>query len=195
MEFKEYLAIFKKYQKAFFATVGIFLLFGMGLFFLQPINYETNLTLNITRKAVQNTEQYTYADFYRLQADERFADTVVRWIDSPSVRADILRDAKVAKINGAFVAKRLSSQMIQITYKTKDVLSGKKLATSIENILNEKANLLDREQQDPSWFKVVAFEPVSIISEISFLTFFTASLMLGIFFGVWIVMGKHYFEK
>lgn len=68
------------------STVGIVVLFLL----LQPVRYTTVLSLHVGRVHNETqAEEYHYDDFYRLQADERFADTLVRWLASPSIVADI----------------------------------------------------------------------------------------------------------
>lgn len=195
MELRELVAIFKKYQKTFVVTVVLFIVVGAIGYAVQPTAYATNLALNITRKGTQQTSDYRYDDFYRLQADERFADTVVSWLASPRIVADISADAGDVHSIGAIKAARLSSQMIAVTFKTNDADSGTIIAQSIGKILNQQANELNQSQQEDTWFTIQADQPVTALAKISFAILFLASLALGIFFGAWAVMVRHYWEK
>jgi len=195
MELRELVAIFKKYQKTFVVTVVLFVVIGAIVYAVQPTAYATNLTLNITRKGTQPTTDYRYDDFYRLQADERFADTVVSWLASPRIVADISADAGDAHSIGAIKGARLSSQMIAVTFKTSDADSGTIIAQSIGKILNEQTDALNKSQQEDTWFTIQADQPITTLAKISFAILFLASLALGIFFGIWAVMARHYWEK
>jgi len=89
MELKEYLAIIKADFKLFGSIIAIIILASFGYFYLKPISYEASLILNITRNGAQKSDQYKFDDFYRLQADEKFAETLVQWIKSPRLALDI----------------------------------------------------------------------------------------------------------
>ncbi|MEI6650878.1 MAG: hypothetical protein WCL23_05630, partial [Candidatus Moraniibacteriota bacterium] len=96
MEFRDFCTIFAHRRNVFFSVFGVFLVVSALVFRLQPSRFETSLTVNVARAGAQATTDYTYDQFYRLQADERFADTVVRWIAAPSVRKEIATSAGVA---------------------------------------------------------------------------------------------------
>lgn len=196
MELKEYLAIFKKQRSIFFACVLASVLMGCVLFLFQPKKDVANLTLNVTRMGTQKTDAYRYDDFYRLQADERFADTAVRWlISSPRVLFDISNDAQVSGGKLSFKAERLSSQMIQVRYQVENDNVARKIANSTIKVLNLQSGELNRAQQEETWFQILGSEPVVSDARISFETFFLASLMLGIFLGFWWVLLRYYFTK
>src|SRR3989344_246631 len=135
MELKEYIAIFRQQAKVFWMTAGVIIFLVIVWQQNQSVRYQATLLLNIGREGVQQTEQYTYDHFYRLQADERFADTVVRWFGSPRVVEDIydatglrVSDDNARDMEHIFVAKRLSSQMIEVTYTDSDTKTLKKIA-------------------------------------------------------------------
>lgn len=197
MELKEIIKIFNKYRAIFIYTFLTFLVGAIFLFLMQPVKYQTSLMLNVTRLGSQKTDAYKYDDFYRLQADERFADTVVRWLGDPGINEDILKNSSVAsvRLTSEIKAVRLSSQMIAVEYKTADEGSGKKIAASLEKVVNDQVNKLNEDQKDDTWFKIVVNEPVISLFEISFGKILFASIILGIFFGSWSVLIKHYFSK
>src|SRR3989344_8152667 len=135
MELKDYADIFKKQEKVFWTIVFLSLLVAIIWQKGQRAEYQATLLLNIGRSGVENTQDYTYDSFYRLQADERFADTVVRWFGSPRVVEDIydatglrVSDDNARDMEHIFVAKRLSSQMIEVTYTDSDTKTLKKIA-------------------------------------------------------------------
>lgn len=189
------LLIFKKYQKTFFVTVSTFILLGTVFFLFQPQKNVADLTLNVTRLGTQRTDVYRYDDFYRLQADERFADTVVRWLtSSPRIVLDVASEVKNPR-SLVFSAERLSSQMVRVRYQVADEKEAQKIAAATLKVLNAQTQELNKEQQEENWFALQGGEPVVNDARVSLLKLFFASLTLGIFIGFWGVLLKHYFAK
>ncbi len=202
MEFREYLAIFRKHIKLFLAVIAIFFLAGLAWQFLRPLSYISSLTLNITREGSQPTSDYKYDDFYRLQADERFSDTVVRWLESPRVAVDIYNDAKIVAsglnqrtLSQVFKAQRFSSQEIEVTYVASDSQTARTLAQSIVKVLNDKTQELNKLQKEENWFMVMGSDPVVSENKLNTNLVILASLVLGAFLGIWAVLIRHYFSR
>jgi capsular polysaccharide biosynthesis protein len=202
MELKEYISIFKSNCKAFVATVIIFVLAGILFQILRPLSYKAYLTLNVTRIGSQQTSDYRFDDFYRLQADEKFADTVVRWLSSERIATDILSDSKVNtaglsawRLSRFFKAQRLSSQVVQVSYATGNVSTAQDSAKSVLKILNRETEKLNQDQKEEYWFKLVAVDPVVKENKFSWSIVILATLALGVFIGMWVVLARHYFSK
>lgn len=202
MELKEYIAIFKKYSKAFMATVIIFVLAGVAFQILRPLNYKSSLTLNVTRIGSQETADYRYDDFYRLQADEKFADTVVRWLQSPRMTVKIYNDSKIVstglsqrELSRIFKAQRVSSQVVNVKYFSKTPDSARDLSKSIIKIINQEAENLNKFQKEEMWFTLMGGEPVIGENKWPWEVVVLISLILGIFSGFWVVLIRHYLQK
>lgn len=202
MEFKELLLIFRRNFR-FFANLALALFaLGMLVILVWPLNYRTALSINITREGKQVTADYKYDSFYRLQADERFADTVVRWMKSPRMVADILNEAGVSTIglgqrqlSGFFKAERLSSQLIEIEFLTKETASAQKISGAVEKILNTQTGKLDVDQNEESWFKIVKDEPIIRLAKPDWLRLSIGLAMLAAFIGFWATLVRHYMSK
>ena len=193
MELKEYIIIFKKHFKLFLLVIVLAIAAGVIFQIARPLTYKAFLTLNITREGSQETENYKYDEFYRLQADERFADTVVRWLESPRITADIYERAGVAD-SKKFKARRLSSQMIGVIYITSNTKEAQDLAGSVIEILNQETKKLNEYQKNETWFKILGSEPVIIENEFNLWKLVLISLLTGIFLGGWAVLIRHYLE-
>ena len=140
MELREFIGIFVKDRKVFFGIIFAAALLGALVFRFQPERYETALTLNVARTEADTASDYKYDQFYRLQADERFADTVVRWLAAPSVRADIASGANTSpRVVSSISAKRLSSQMIDVRYSADRVADFGKTADAITSSISSGA--------------------------------------------------------
>jgi len=194
MELKEYIKILKKNYKLFAGSIAVVLILGTAFQFWLKTKYKVELDLNITRTGYQKeTEAYRYDEFYRLQADERFADTVVRWLGSNVVKDEIIQEVEDVKFE-KLKAERLSSQMIRVSFLLSDKKQAEKLTKNIESVLNDKTSELNAEQKNPQWFRILVSRPVLIERGIDWFVLSGVLLIAGIFVGFWVVLVKHYWE-
>lgn len=200
MELKEYLQIIKKYKNLFTAIIVGVMAVALVYFYFRPISYATSLTLNITRSGVQDSQDYKYDDFYRLQADEKFAETIVEWLKSPRVEEDILKKSGVdtknynlKKLTKSIKAEKRSSQIVAVSFSSVDQKTSQNIAEAISIVIFENTANLNKNQKENTWFEIIAKDPVIKINKTSPLVFLIA-LIVGIFLGFWAVMIKHYFE-
>ncbi|MDP1883791.1 MAG: hypothetical protein Q8L10_00305 [Candidatus Moranbacteria bacterium] len=201
MELKEYFKIFKEHIKLFSATIILIVLGSFAYFALRPVSYSASLALNITRGGIQQTGDYRYDDFYRLQADEKFAETVVEWLKNPRTVVDVYDKAGIStdsfsmrRLAKSFTAEKLSAQIVAVSFSAKDGKSAEKLSAAIPEAITENIKLLNKKQDDGTWFEIVAQDPVIIQDRIGALLIFLVSSALGIFVGFWVVLLKHYLE-
>ncbi len=201
MELKEYFKILKENAKLFVFAVVLIVVGSFIYFALKPISYGVSLALNITRSGVQQTTDYRYDDFYRLQADEKFSETVVQWLKNPRTAMDIYAKAgidsdkmslrQLAKI---FVAEKLSAQIVSVSFSATSENSAKKIAEAVSEVVAINTESMNKNQNEDTWFAVVAQNPVIVRDKISPFIIFLASLAVGIFVGFWLVMLKHYLK-
>ncbi len=201
MEIKEYLNIFRKHFKIFLLIVIVFVIAGFLFQLFRPLGFKSQLTLNITRIGSQQTSDYRYDNFYRLQADEKFADTVVRWLASPMVAERILNDSKVVTtgyshwtLSRMFKAERVSSQIVNLSYSAKTQIIAQNLAKSVLKIINQETEELNKIQKDESWFTVISNEPIIRKNKWPWEIVILISFLVGIIAGLWAVLIKHYLE-
>lgn len=200
MELKEYLKIIKSNPGLF---IGIFvgiLAIGLGYFILRPISYSTSLTLNITRSGVEDSQSYKYDDFYRLQADEKFTETVVQWLKSPRVEEDIYREAGIdtadfslKRLTSSIGADKLSSQLVAVGFSSPNEKISQRIALAVSKIISQNVQNLNKDQKESTWFEVISGNPVIKINEISpliVLAIFSGAIFVAFF---WVLI-KDYLE-
>lgn len=199
MELKEYFKIVKENSRLFAAVIAVIIIGSFAYFILRPIAYEASLTLNITRSGTQETSDYKYDDFYRLQADEKFAETVVQWLKSPRVVADVLgaagiesRNLSASRLSKIFNAENLSSQVVAVSFSGKTAEEAKKISNAAVSVISDNIEFLNKDQKENSWFKVAAAAPVIAKKTFDPFLLFVVSLLAGIFIAFWAVMIKHY---
>ena|SRR3989344_1054564 len=193
MELKEYIELFRKEKKSFWITVVAVVLVGVFVFLFQPQTVKTTITVNVSRTGVQETQEYAYDGFYRLQADERFADTVVRWLQSPRVVKDIYSEARVAK-ERPIKGERLSSQVIRVRFISDAQEDAQKIATVTMLELKRQTENLNQFQQQKNWFVLLGDAPVIEDHTVSLRFILVLSLFLGLFLGMWTVAIRHYLK-
>jgi len=205
MDLKEYIQIFKKFRITFFVVMLATLLMSFTWAFLKPESYSTLLSINVGR-TVEETEQqsqdYTYDDFYRLQADERFADTLVRWLSSPRIVLDIYEEAGLLEVKTnkkalakQFKARRLSSQYIEVSFSTANKDIAEKVTTAMNVVLNEKTANLNSGASEQPWFVVLVDKPVIEKNDVEHIRLFWIGLAVGAFLGFWVVLIRHYLRE
>lgn len=202
MELKEYIRIIKKNLLLFLAVVLVIVTSAFLYFTFRPVFYDVSLTLNITRQGSQITDQFKYDDFYRLQADEKFSETVVEWMKTARVSADILGESGIdtsrmslSTLSRTFRAEKLSAQVVGIRYQAPDIKTAEKLSFSTEKVLSRITQDLNRDQKEDTWFQLSSREPVIIKNDPDNIIIFMISLTVGIFVAFWVVMGRHYLSE
>lgn len=195
MELKELLAIFQKRANLFFGIIFLALASGVIFYFLQPMKYRSELVLNVTRIGQDKSADYQFDDFYRLQADERFADTVVRWLETARIKKDIQEFSKAGEKDYFSInAKRLSSQMISVKILAPDLKTVEKIAPVVSRVINIEAEKLNEEQKKENWFKVIADEPIINLATWAWHKIILIALGFGIFVAFWATLLKYYLE-
>ncbi|MFA5961886.1 MAG: hypothetical protein WC848_04350 [Parcubacteria group bacterium] len=200
MELKEYFKIIKNNLRVFIGTAVVLFAIVSGYLISRPASYATSLTLNVTRSGVQDTPDYKYDDFYRLQADEKFAETVVEWLKSPRVEEDIYTEAGIntadyslKRLTKSISADKLSSQLIAVSFSAPDEKISHKIASSVAKIVSQNVQNLNKDQNENTWFEVLSSDPVIRIEEASSLVML-AIFCGSIFLAFWAVMFRHYLK-
>lgn len=205
MELKEYLKIFIKNWH--WILIIIFVSLGAGYGYKQyknsrPISYQVALLLNVTRDGIQATDNYRYDDFYRLQADERFSDTTVRWLENPRIVTNIYNETGIVsggidlrELSKFFKAKRMSSQMIDVRFTAGSAREAQDISEALVKTINQEIKSLNQYQKENNWFKVIGDEPVIKENRTKLKDTLPISLALGIFLGIWIILIKHYLTR
>ncbi len=211
MELKEYLKIIKENRNLFFLVVLIVVSGSFTFFLAKPVSYSTSLTLNISRQGSQSTPDYKYDDFYRLQADEKFAETVAEWLKSPRTVADIYAGAGISvqgkSVSGGdpkqFTLRRLtkslkpekrSSQIVAVNFSAAREETAKKISDSIVAVISKNTEDLNRKQNENTWFTIIAQDAVIVKDTFDPFIVFVVSLAIGIFAAFWTIMISHYIK-
>jgi len=202
MELREYYKILKTNIAVIIYTVIIAILISYAWSVRYSQTYSTSLLLNISRAESQQTADYRYDQFYRLQADEKFAETIVEWLKSPGVAQDIFAKAGVSasqktmrQLSKSFRAEKLSSNLIAVQYSTQTNDEAGKIAPAVESIVSEKTKDLNSTARDPNWFQIDMTNLIVLKNLQDLRLNLGIAALAGIFFGALFAFGKHYLSE
>ena len=202
MDLKEYLEIIKKNFTLFLAIVVLVVLAAFGYSYSRPVRYDSSLALNVTRTGIQKTDQFKYDNFYRLQADEKFTETIVEWLKSPRVVEDIYHNAGIdtsgmslRDMEKALKPEKMSSQLVIVSFSAPDIETSKKVSLAVLGAVNSNIAALNKDQHDEGWFQALSRDPVIVKYRVPPFLLFAASFVFGIFLAFWVVMIRHYLSN
>lgn len=199
MELKEYYKIIKSNISVviYAILIAVVVVYAWSVKISQT--YSASLLLNISRTETQSTADYRYDQFYRLQADEKFAETIVEWLKSPGVSRDIFDKAGIAtsektmrRLAKSFQAEKLSSEIVSVKFSTQTEDEAKKIASAAASIVAEKTKNLNSEARDSNWFKVDMSNLVILKNTQDLRINLTIAALAGLFAGMLLAFGKHY---
>jgi len=201
MDLKEYITILKNHINIFFGVITVIIIGSFVVLIFRPISYTTSLTINIARNGTQETADYKFDDFYRIQADEKLAETVVQWLGSPAIGKDIFSSAGIdvskfslKQLSKSLKAEKLSSQVIGVNFSTPNVAQAKKLATSISEVISKNITDLNRGVEKAGQFEISVHDPVIVMDVFSPWVILLVAFAGGLFLAFWTVLIIHYLK-
>ena len=202
MELREYYKILKSNISIVIYMVLVASVVAYAWSVRQSQTYSVSFLLDIGRLASQNTADYRYDQFYRLQADEKFAETIVEWLKSPGVAKEILDSAGVnsgektiRQLGKTFRAEKLSSGLVGVYFKTQSEEEGRKVAAAAASFVSEKTKNMNSNTRDPDWFSVDMSNLVVAKNTQNLWVNIGIAILFGIFIGTLLAFGKHYISE
>jgi len=202
MELKEYYKILKSNFSVLIYTAIIAIVVVYAWSVRQSQTYSTSLLLNIGQTETQVTTDYRYDQFYRLQADDKFAETIVSWLKSPGVAKNIFLKAGVnsdqktmRNLSKSFQVEKLSSNIVSVRYSTENNDEAERIAPAITSVVFEKTKALNTDARDPNWFQVGASDLIILKNTQDLRINLGIAALAGLFLGVLLAFGKHYISE
>jgi capsular polysaccharide biosynthesis protein len=202
MELKEYYKILKLNFGIAIYTIIIFVVIAYAWSVRKSQTYSASLLLNISRSETQSTADYRFDQFYRLQADDKFSDTVVEWIKTPGVakeifdRAGISSDQKTMRqLSKSFQAEKVSPNLIRIQYSTQNSDEAAKIAPEVKSVISEKTKALNASAKDPDWFQIDMSDLIILKNIQNLWINLGLAAAFGLFLGSLLAFGKHYISE
>lgn len=194
MEFRDSLMVFIRRKNL---TFGIILLTIAGSFlwaYVQPVRYLTSMSFSVNRISQQQTSDYQFDGYYALQAADLFSQTVVSWLQTPSVLVEISERAgsatpvtSIRSLTSRFKTKKYSSQNIVVTFAASSEDEAKRLASAVTDVITTRAQDVNRTTDNQALFGLVASQPVIVRAEPSPYLIGVVSLLVGIVLALFLV--------
>ena len=202
MELREYYKILKANVSVVIYTVVIAVVVAYAWSVRQSQTYSASLLLNIGRTETQSTGDYRFDQFYRLQADDKFSETVAEWLKSPGVAKNIFDKAGVSSdqktmrnLSKSFQAEKLSSNLVSVRYSTETNEESGKIAPAIASVVSEKTKTLNADARDPNWFQIGASDLIILKNTQDLRINLGIAALAGLFIGALLAFGKHYISE
>lgn len=202
MELREYYKVLKSNMSVVIYTAIIAIVVSYAWSVKQSQTYSASILLNIGQTETQSTADYRYDQFYRLQADDKFAETVVEWLKSPGIAKNIFDKAGVSSdqktmrsLSKSFQAEKLSSNIVGVRYSTQNNDEAEHIAPAVSSIISEKTKSLNADARDPNWFQISASDLIILKNTQDLRINLGIAALAGLFFGILLAFGKHYISE
>ena len=202
MELKEYYRILKSNVSIVIYTIVIAVVIAYDWSVRVSQTYNASLLLNISRTEEQSTADYRYDQFYRLQADDKFAETIVEWLKAPGVANDIFAKAGLSSnqktmraLSKSFRAEKLSSNLVGVQYSTEVSDEAARIAPAVSSIISDKIKSLNADARDPDWFQIDASNLIILKNTQDLRLNLGIAALVGLFLGTLLAFGKHYISE
>ncbi len=202
MELKEYYQILKINISVLIYAVIIAVVAVYIWSIKQSETYSTSLLLNVGRVETQSTADYRYDQFYRIQADDKFADTVSEWLKMPGVVQEISDKAglnsngkSLHQLAKTFSADKMSPQIIEVRFSPASPDEAGKIAGAIASVISEKTKALNADARDPNWFKVDPSNLITAKNTQDLRINLSVAALVGLVFGMFFAFVKHYISE
>jgi capsular polysaccharide biosynthesis protein len=202
MELREYYKIIKLNIAVIIYTVAIVVIVAYAWSVRTSQTYSASMLLNINRTETQTTSDYRYDQFYRLQADDKFADTVAQWLAAPGVAKDIFEKAGIStdqatmrQLSKSFHAEKLSVNIVNVQYSTENQGDASRIAPAVESVVSDKTKSLNASAKDPNWFQIDSSNLIVLKNIQDLRLNLGIAALAGLFFGTLLAFGKHFISE
>lgn len=198
MELREIIRIFTKEKRLIAGLLIASVVIGFFVYRLQSQWYNATVLLTVTRTAAEDTADYRYDHLYRLQADERMADTIARYLESGIGTEAVAKESELGNDHADFFTKgkiqalRTSSQLIQVKYRIKTPIEAERVAVALHQIGERYAVSLNEQARERNWFTLIASDPFVKDGRFSLLRTMLIALVVGVLVTFWTVLIRWY---
>lgn len=200
MELREIFKKIRKNKKMLIVCILVGLLAGI-LFHFLPSNYIASGSFYITRKEDNSESFFTYEGYYSQQTATTYTNSVVALAESVDVKKQVLEkvdlpidDQNIRKINKSMSVKKTGPQIINITFKDKDLKKVKTIWQSISDILIETSKEINLNGDGKLTVVKISEEPFIKEGYKTLWMTGVAGIIFGCSLGLLIVSLKEYFK-
>ncbi|MBI4426638.1 MAG: hypothetical protein HY567_03595 [Candidatus Kerfeldbacteria bacterium] len=169
MELRQAIDGFARRQPLGWGIVAVVVVAAFTWSYARPVTYTNSISFSVNRINKEATTDYQYDGFYALQAADLFAQTVVSWLQTPSVLVEIYDRAGISSnaaplrtLTSRFKTKKYSAQNIVVTYSTPTEEEGQRIAKALTDVLSARTAAVNRTAAGEALFEVPAAKPVVV---------------------------------
>ncbi|MFA9262862.1 MAG: Wzz/FepE/Etk N-terminal domain-containing protein [Undibacterium sp.] len=198
MELREIIRIFTQEKRLIAGLLLASVVIGFCVYRLQTQWYNATVLLTVTRTAAEDTVDYRYDQLYRLQADERMADTIARYLESGIGTELVAKGAGLDDthadffIKGKIQALRTSSQLIQVKYRTRTPVEAERISVSLLQTGERYTASLNEQARERNWFTLLASDTFVKDGRFTLLRTLLIAFALGALITFWTVIIRWY---
>jgi len=194
MELRAFIQLFIREKNLILTIALAALVISIFAYRLQGQWYQGEVLLSVTREAPEATVDYRYDQLYRLQADERMADTISHYLESEAGREEVAEHASLTDapakffVKGKVQALRLSSQLIQVRYRAKTPIEAERLASALLETGERYMASLNEQAQERNWFTLIVSDTVVKDGRFTLPLALAIGLGIGLMVAFWTVL-------
>lgn len=200
MELRDFIQLFIRRQSLMVGIISVAIVIGFLSYRLQTQWYEGVVLLSVTREAAEATAEYQYDHSYRLEADERMADTIARYLESTIGRRDTARQIpltgtrEVTFIESDISVLRLSSNLVQVSYVATTPTEAESIARAFFETGERYVTSLNEQAGNRNWFTLIASDSYTEDGRYTLPVALGVALVLGVLGAFWTVLGLWYWK-
>ncbi|HRY59840.1 MAG TPA: hypothetical protein P5096_00470 [Patescibacteria group bacterium] len=190
MELKDIMQIIKKRIILMIIIVVIFIVGAYLLTKKSKANFETSSVLTV-QAMKESSDQYQYGGYYSIQASDLFINTILGWIKSSNIVAEIYQKTGISydinetnKLGGNIYARKVPPQNIELIISDHNEEVSKKLTDGVIAMIKDKTNQLGMVTNSAANFEIVSSQPITTPIKqnlpLNLMIAFILSLVLGI---------------
>jgi capsular polysaccharide biosynthesis protein len=169
MELKEYAAVIREEKKLIVRLTLLTLLFSLLFSLALPVRFETSVSLFLSKKDSQPTDEFKYDGYYALEAAESMAEHIEKTLQSPEVVDAIYQKSGIdpqfknlKSYKKKFTAHKMSNQYVEVSFTSARREDAAKLSQAMVATVNEKLAAISSGSGQEVSFSVSNSQPVTL---------------------------------
>lgn len=202
MELRDYIHVYWKQRRLIALIVIVVTGVALAVAATRPERTGVSLSFSINRTNREATTQYQYDGYYALQASDLFAQTVVSWFSTPSVLLEVYEhaniDPQIQSMNSLpsrFSVRKYSAQNIVVKFTETDTTRAGSIATSVADVLEQKAALLNQTSDNKALFEIIGGSPVVAPSRVNLPLVGVTAAVLSFALALFVVATRQYLRS
>lgn len=134
-----------------------------------PVKWDAAINITMPVPSRSTSGDYEYDGYYALQATDLFSSNVAGWFKTPGFVTRVYssagihkKESSLRKLEKMFVIKKISGQLLQVSFSTESEASAKNLTGSIKKEIESNVAQFNLGGNQQLKFNVLVSEPVIV---------------------------------